>query len=49
MIKEILKLIEAIFDALFKPQECRLKRSYVEYIPGTRLNIPQDEEVSYSM
>lgn len=49
MIQEILELLDAIFDALFKPQECRLKRSYVEYIPGTRLNIPQDEEVSYSM
>lgn len=34
MIKEILELIEAIFDALFKPQECRLKRSYIEYVPG---------------
>ena len=49
MIQEILELLDAIFDALFKPQECRLKRSYVEYIPGTRFNIPQDEEVSYSM
>ena len=42
MIKEILELIEAIFDALFKPQECRLKRSYIEYIPGKALQIPDD-------
>ncbi|PHN57973.1 relaxase/mobilization nuclease domain-containing protein [Pseudomonas viridiflava] len=49
MIQDILGLLDAIFDALFKPQKCRLKHSYVEYIPGTGLNIPQDEEVSYSM
>ncbi|SCX25030.1 Relaxase/Mobilisation nuclease domain-containing protein [Pseudomonas sp. NFACC25] len=44
MIQEILELLDAIFDALFKPQECRLKRNYIEFIPGTPLNIPEDEE-----
>lgn len=39
LIKEILELIDAIFDAIFKPKECRLRRSYIEYIPGQPLEI----------
>jgi hypothetical protein len=46
MIKEILELIDAIFDALFKPQECRLKRKYIEYVPGQQLNIPDELELA---
>lgn len=46
MIKEILELIDAIFDALFKPRECRLKRNYIEYIPGQRLLVPEELELS---
>ncbi|WP_422416822.1 relaxase/mobilization nuclease domain-containing protein [Pseudomonas sp. GZD-222] len=43
MIQEILELLDAIFDALFKPRECRLKRSYIEYIPGRAIQIPEHE------
>jgi hypothetical protein len=46
MIKEILELIDAIFDALFKPRECRLKRKYIEYIPGQQLHIPDELELA---
>lgn len=46
MIKEILELIDAIFDALFKPRECRLKRNYIEYTPGQQFLIPEDTELS---
>ena len=45
MIQEILELLDAIFDALFKPQECRLKRSYIEYTPGKQLLIPDEMEL----
>lgn len=43
LIKQILEIIEALFDTIFKPQECRLKRSYIEYIPGAKLDIPHDD------
>lgn len=46
MIQEILELLDAIFDALFKPRECRLKRNYIEYIPGQELLIPEEFELS---
>ncbi len=45
MIKELLEMIEAIFDALFKPQECRLKRSYIEYVPGQPLSLDHPDEL----
>lgn len=48
MIQEILELLDAIFDALFKPRECRLKRRYIEYTPGIKLDIPQDDDLAYS-
>lgn len=46
LIQEILELLDAIFDALFKPRECRLKRNYIEYIPGQQLLIPDEIELS---
>ncbi|MBT0622502.1 relaxase/mobilization nuclease domain-containing protein [Pseudomonas fluorescens] len=46
MIKDLLELIDAIFDALFKPRECRLKRSYIEYIPNQPLQIPEEMELA---
>lgn len=46
LIKQILEVIEALFDTLFKPQECRLKRSYIEYSPGTPLSIPDEEQLT---
>lgn len=46
MIKEILELIDAIFDALFKPRECKLKRKYIEYVPGQQLHIPDELELA---
>lgn len=46
LIKQILEIIEALFDTIFKPQECRLKRSYIEYSPGTPLSIPDEEELT---
>lgn len=46
MIQEILELLDAIFDALFKPQECRLKRRYIEYVPGESLRIPDENELT---
>lgn len=46
MIQEILELLDAIFDALFKPRECRLKRNYIEYIPGQRLLVPEELELT---
>lgn len=46
LIQEILELLDAIFDALFKPKECRLKRNYIEFIPGTPLSIPEEEELT---
>lgn len=46
MIQAILELIDEIFDALFKPRECRLKRNYIEYIPGQQLLIPDEMELS---
>ncbi|UUT24048.1 relaxase/mobilization nuclease domain-containing protein [Pseudomonas sp. T8] len=42
MIKEILELIDAIFDALFKPKECKLKRNYIEYIPDQELRVSEE-------
>ena len=45
MIQDILELLDAIFDALFKPRECRLKRSYIEYTPGKQLLIPDEIEL----
>jgi hypothetical protein len=46
LIQEILELLDAIFDALFKPKECRLKRNYIEFIPDTPLSIPEEEELT---
>jgi len=46
MIKEILELIDAIFDALFKSRECKLKRKYIEYVPGQQLHIPDELELA---
>ena len=46
MIKEILELIDAIFDALFKSRECKLKRKYIEYVPGQQLHIPDEPELA---
>lgn len=46
LIQEILELLDAIFDALFKPKECRLKRNYIEFIPGAPLNIPEEGELT---
>ncbi|MBJ2240570.1 relaxase/mobilization nuclease domain-containing protein [Pseudomonas sp. MF6768] len=46
MIQAILELIDEIFDALFKPRECRLKRNYIEYTPGQQFLIPEDMELS---
>jgi hypothetical protein len=46
MIKDLLELIDAIFDALFKPKECRLKRRFIEYIPGQALQIPEETELT---
>lgn len=42
MIQAILELLDAIFDALFKPRECRLRRSYIEYIPGKPLELEEE-------
>lgn len=46
MIQEILELLDAIFDALFKPKKCRLKRNYIEFISGTPLNILEEDELT---
>lgn len=46
LIQEILELLDAIFDALFKPKQCRLKRNYIDFIPGTPLSIPEEEELT---
>ncbi|AYN11765.1 relaxase/mobilization nuclease domain-containing protein [Pseudomonas putida] len=46
LIKQILEIIEAVFNTIFKPQECRLKRSYIEYSPGIPLSIPDEEELT---
>lgn len=46
MIQAILELIDEIFDTLFKPRECRLKRNYIEYTPGQQFLIPEDMELS---
>ena len=46
LIQEIIELLDAIFDALFKSRECRLKRNYIEYIPGQELLIPEEFELS---
>lgn len=46
MIQDILELLDAIFDTLFKPQECRLKRRYIEYVPGESLRIPDENELT---
>ena len=29
LIKQLLEIIEALFDTIFKPKECRLKRNYI--------------------
>jgi len=42
MIQEILELLDAFFDELFKPRECRLMRSYIEYIPGQPLELEEE-------
>ncbi|MBF8726783.1 relaxase/mobilization nuclease domain-containing protein [Pseudomonas putida] len=44
LIKEILELIEALFDALFKPRECILKCKYIEYKPGHGLQMADRDE-----
>lgn len=49
LIQEILEVIEAIFDALFKPKECRLKRSYIEFISGASLNIPEENDLHFEI
>lgn len=46
LIKEIFELLDEIFDALFKPRECRLKRNYIEFIPGRQLIIPEEDDLS---
>ena len=46
MIKDLLELINAIFDALFKSNECKLKHCYIEYVPGVPLNISEEFEMS---
>jgi len=46
LIQEILELLDAIFDALFKPKECRLKRNYIEFTPGAPLIIPEEDELT---
>lgn len=46
LIKQILEIIEALFDTIFKLQECRLKRSYIEYSPGIPLSIPEEQELT---
>ncbi|MFQ6593420.1 MULTISPECIES: relaxase/mobilization nuclease domain-containing protein [Pseudomonas] len=46
LIQEILELLDAIFDALFKPKECRLKRNYIEFIPGTPFNVADEYELT---
>lgn len=46
LIKEILELIDALFDAIFKPRECRLKVRYIEYVPGESLRIPDENELT---
>jgi hypothetical protein len=43
MIQEILELLDAIFDELFKPRECRLMRSYIEYIPSQPLELEEEQ------
>ncbi|WDU60730.1 relaxase/mobilization nuclease domain-containing protein [Pseudomonas poae] len=43
MIQEVLELLDAIFDELFKPRECRLMRSYIEYIPGQPLELEEEQ------
>ena len=47
LIKEILELIDALFDAIFKPKECRLRRRYIEYIPGQPLGL--EDELALEM
>lgn len=42
LLQEILELIDALFDALFKPKECRLKRSYIEYTPRQSRELEED-------
>lgn len=46
LIKEILELIDALFDAIFKPRECRLKVRYIEYVPGQPLEFDDEPEMS---
>ncbi|MGY2277563.1 relaxase/mobilization nuclease domain-containing protein [Pseudomonas monsensis] len=43
MIQEVLELLDAIFDELFKPRECRLMRSYIEYMPGQPLELDEEQ------
>ncbi|HGY9638041.1 relaxase/mobilization nuclease domain-containing protein [Pseudomonas plecoglossicida] len=45
LIKEILELIDALFDAIFKPRECRLKVRYIEYIPGQPLEFEEEQDL----
>ncbi|WP_054890206.1 relaxase/mobilization nuclease domain-containing protein [Pseudomonas sp. NBRC 111129] len=46
LIQEILELIDALFDAIFKPRECRLKVRYIEYVPGQPLEFDDEPEMS---
>ncbi|AUZ58717.1 mobilization protein [Pseudomonas sp. XWY-1] len=45
LIKELLELIDAIFDAIFKPRECRLKVRYIEYVPGQPLEFEEEQAI----
>ncbi len=47
LIQEILELLDALFDALFEPKECRLKQNYIEFIPGTPFNMPEEDELTH--
>jgi hypothetical protein len=42
LLQEILELIDALFDALFKPKVCRLKRSYIEYTSNQSRELKED-------
>ena len=35
-----------MFDAIFKPRECRLKVRYIEYVPGQPLEFDDEPEMS---
>lgn len=48
LIQEILELLDEIFDALFKPKECRVKRTYIEYVPGQPLDLDHHDELTFA-